>query len=219
MNYLAHETVETASNITASVIWLHGLGASGHDFIPIIPRLQLPEHLGIRFIFPHAPAIPITINNGMVMPGWYDIYALDMEREIDTPRIMASSKAIHDLIDREISRGIASDKIILAGFSQGGAVVLEAGLTYPKSLGALLSLSSYFATYKTIELHDANKAAPIHIYQGDHDDIVTPVMAHHAKHHLEQLGFHPTFRSYPMAHEVHPQQISDISQCLQSVLL
>jgi phospholipase/carboxylesterase len=218
MTYLPCEMVETRPDVNAAVIWLHGLGANGNDFVPLIPRLKLPDSLGIRFIFPHAPAIPITINGGAVMPGWYDIYAMNMEREIDTPQIMASSEAIKALIEREISQGIASDRIVLAGFSQGGAVIFEAGLSFDKPLAGLMSLSSYFATYKTIQPHLANESVPIHIFHGDHDDIVTPPMAQHAIEQLKKLGRTPEYKSYPMAHEVHHQEIDDISDWLQRVL-
>jgi phospholipase/carboxylesterase len=218
MIYLPCEMVETRPNVNAAVIWLHGLGANGHDFLPIIPRLNLPESLGIRFIFPHAPAIPITINGGAVMPGWYDIYAMEMEREIDTPQILASSEAIKALIEREIAQGIPSERIVLTGFSQGGAVVFEAGLSFNKPLAGLMSLSSYFATYKTIQPHVANETVPIHIFHGDNDDIVTPPMAQHAIEKLKKLGRTPEYTSYPMAHEIHPQEINDISAWLQKVL-
>ena len=218
MTYLPCEIVETRPDVNAAVIWLHGLGANGYDFLPIIPRLNLPDSLGIRFIFPHAPAIPITINGGAVMPGWYDIYAMEMEREIDTPQVLASSESIKALIEREIAQGIGSERIVLAGFSQGGAVVFEAGLSFDKPLAGLMSLSSYFATYKTIQPHVANEAVPIHIFHGDNDDIVTPSMAHHAIEKLKKLGLKPEYTSYPMAHEIYPQEIDDISTWLQKVL-
>jgi len=218
MTYLPCEMVETSDDINAAVIWLHGLGANGHDFVPLIPRLNLPADLGIRFIFPHAPSIPVTINNGAVMPAWYDIYAMDMEREIDTPQIMASAQAIKALIEREITQGIPSNKIVLAGFSQGGAVIFEAGLTFDKPLAGLMSLSSYFATYKTIEPHTANQAIPIHIFQGSHDDIVTEPLAKLAESELIKHNYTPEYKSYPMGHEVHYQEIEDISNWLQRLL-
>ena len=218
MDYLPCEMVETSEDIRAAVIWLHGLGANGHDFIPIVPRLNIPSDFGIRFIFPHAPSIPVTINNGTVMPAWYDIYAMDMEREIDTPQIKASAQAIRALIEREIAHGIPSNKIVLAGFSQGGAVIFEAGLTFDRPLGGLMSLSSYFATYKTIEPHKANQTIPIHIYQGSHDEIVTEPLAKFAESELKKRGYTPEYKSYPMGHEVHYQEIEDISHWLQHVL-
>lgn len=218
MNYLPCEMMETSEDISAAVIWLHGLGANGQDFVTIIPRLHLPPELGIRFIFPNAPSIPVTINNGRVMPAWYDIYAMDMEREIDTPQIMASAQAVKDLIEREIEQGIPSNKIVLAGFSQGGAVAFEAGLTFDKPLAGLMSLSSYFATYKTIEPHPANQSLPIHIFQGAHDDIVTEPIAKLAESELLKRNYMPEYKSYPMGHEVHHQEIEDISYWLQRVL-
>ena len=218
MDYLPCEMVETSEDIRAAVIWLHGLGANGHDFIPIVPRLNIPSDFGIRFIFPHAPSIPVTINNGTVMPAWYDIYAMDMEREIDTPQIKASAQAIRALIEREIAHGIPSNKIVLAGFSQGGAVIFEAGLTFDRPLAGLMSLSSYFATYKTIEPHKANQTIPIHIYQGSHDEIVTEPLAKLAESELKKRGYTTEYKSYPMGHEVPYQEIEDISHWLQHVL-
>jgi len=150
MDYLPCEIIETRANPDSAVIWLHGLGADGHDFVPIVPELQLPDSMGVRFVFPHAPSIPITINGGMVMPAWYDIMAMSMEREIDTQQIMASADAVVALIEREIAQGIGSDRIVLAGFSQGGAVCYQAALAYNKPLAGLMAMSTYFATHKTI---------------------------------------------------------------------
>lgn len=215
VNYLPCEIVETSDTIDASVIWLHGLGASGHDFVPIIPELKLPSQLGIRFLFPHAPSIPITINGGMVMPAWYDILAMDMEREIDAGQIMASAQAVIDLVEREITRGIKPDRIVLAGFSQGGAVVYQAALSYKQPLAGLMALSTYFATHKTLIATAANQHIPIHIFHGIHDPIVPEAMAKHALAALEELGHKPDYKTYPMEHEVHPQEISDISEWLQ----
>jgi len=218
MQYLPCEIIETNANVDAAIIWLHGLGASGHDFVPIVPRLNLPSDMGVRFIFPHAPSIPITINNGMVMPGWYDIYAMDMEREIDLTQIMASAKAIADLVERESQRGIPSERIIIAGFSQGGAVAIQSALTYPKKLGGLMSLSSYFATHKTIEPKIENSELPICIYHGENDSVVPAQLAEHTQEGLTKLGYKAQYKSYPMAHEVHPQQITDMSGFIQRCL-
>lgn len=218
VNYLPCEIVETGDTIDAAVIWLHGLGASGHDFVPIIPELKLPSQLGIRFVFPHAPSIPVTINGGMVMPAWYDILAMEIEREIDTEQIMASSQAVIDLLEREIARGIKPERIVLAGFSQGGAVVYQAALSYQQTLAGLMVLSSYFATHKTLVSAAANQHIPIHIFHGSHDPMVPEAMAKHALAALEDLGHKPAYKTYPMAHEVHPQEISDISEWLQQVL-
>lgn len=217
-NYLPHETVETGNTITASVIWLHGLGASGHDFMPVIPELQLPKEMAVRFIFPHAPEIPVTINGGMVMPAWYDILAMDMEREIDNTQIVASAKAVIDLVEREIAAGIPSERIVLAGFSQGGAVVYEAALSYPKRLAGLMALSTYFATSKTLEPNAANQNIPIALFHGSHDPMVPEAMAQMALEELKKLGHNPGYKSYPMQHEVCMEEIRDISAWLQQLL-
>jgi len=219
MNYLPCEIVETKSTVDAAVIWLHGLGASGHDFVPIVPELRLPSELGIRFIFPHAPSIPVTINNNMVMPAWYDILAMDMEREIDVDQIMASSAAIIDLIEREISNGIASDRIVLAGFSQGGAVCYQAALTYDKPLAGLMAMSTYFATAKNFVASDINKSMPIHLFHGSMDPMVPEVMGQQALEAVRSLGFEADYKSYPMAHEVNPQEIADVSEWLRKILV
>ncbi|WP_101758275.1 alpha/beta hydrolase [Oceanicoccus sp. KOV_DT_Chl] len=218
MNFLPCEIIETSDSIDASVIWLHGLGASGHDFVPIIPELQLPEHFGIRFIFPHAPEIPVTINGGMVMPAWYDILAMDMERKIDTDQILASAQAVIDLVDAEIAAGIASERIILAGFSQGGAVVYQAALNYDKPLAGLLALSTYFATHKTLQPSTANQHIPIQLFHGTQDPMVPEAMAQQALHALQALGYKPEYQSYAMQHEVCMQEIKDISAWLQQRL-
>lgn len=218
MTYLPHETVETSSNIDAAVIWLHGLGANGHDFVPVIPELQLPATMGIRFIFPHAPEIPVTINGGMVMPAWYDILAMDMEREIDVVQIMRSAQGVIDLLEREIAAGISSERIVLAGFSQGGAVVYQAALSYDKPLAGLLALSTYFATAKTLQPSIANKDIPIALFHGSQDPMVPEAMAKMALDDLKKLGYKPSYKTYPMQHEVCLEEIRDISLWLQQVL-
>jgi phospholipase/carboxylesterase len=218
MSFLPCEIIETHTNINASVIWLHGLGASGHDFVPIVPELNLPADLGIRFIFPHAPSIPITINGGMVMPAWYDILAMNLEREIDTQHMMMSADAITALIEREIASGIDSKRIVLAGFSQGGAVAYQAALSYKKPLAGLMALSTYFATYKTIVPSTANKTLPIHVFHGTQDAMVPMVMAQQAMEVLQLLGHSFEYKTYPMDHEVCLEEIGDISQFLQKIL-
>ncbi|MFV1873415.1 MAG: alpha/beta hydrolase [Oleiphilus sp.] len=218
MNYLPHITVETGPKPIASVIWLHGLGASGHDFESIVPHLKLPESLPIRFIFPHAPEIPVTINGGYIMPAWYDILEMDVERKIDEAQIQQSSDAITALIDREIDRGIASEKIILAGFSQGGAVAYHCGLSMPKPLAGIIAMSTYFATWRTLKLHPANASLPIHLFHGTHDDIVLESMGINARNILIEKGFKPSFTTYSMAHEVCLEEVADISRAIQAML-
>lgn len=218
MNELPCEIIETQANIDSSVIWLHGLGANGHDFVPIVPELQLPSSMGVRFVFPHAPSIPVTINGGMVMPAWYDILSMSMEREIDTDQIMVSAAAVVTLIEKEMDRGVPSDRIVLAGFSQGGAVVYQAALSYSKPLAGLMAMSTYFATHKTIELNAANSALPIHLFHGSYDPVVQESMGKHALEALRSFGFAPTYKAYPMEHSVHPEEVKDISIWLQSIL-
>lgn len=215
---LPHIELNPPTSATATVIWLHGLGASGDDFVPIIPELDLPKELAIRFIFPHAPERAVTINGGYIMPAWYDITAMSIEREIDEQQLLASSAAVAQFIDREIARGIASERIILAGFSQGGAVVYQTALTYPKPLGGLLALSTYFATHKTIAINPANQQLPIAIFHGIYDSVVNELLGSQALQTLRALGYQPLYRSYEMEHEVCLEQVMDISEWLQTRL-
>ena len=209
---------ETRSNPDASVIWLHGLGADGHDFAPIVPELNLPAELGIRFIFPHAPAIAVTVNNGYVMPAWFDILEMDIDRKVDAAQLLVSAGAINRLVDRELERGIDSRRIVLAGFSQGGAVAYQVTLSHPQPLGGLIAMSTYFATSGSIELSEANKKLPIEIQHGSYDPVVPPALGIRAAEFLKEHGYAVTFRTYPMDHSVCPQQIVDISAALQRFL-
>lgn len=219
MTYLTTIEVETsASPANAAVIWLHGLGASGHDFEPIVPELKLPASAAIRFIFPHAPAIPVTVNGGYVMPAWYDIVSMDIERKLDESQLLASAQQVAELIDREIARGIASERIVIAGFSQGGAVAYQAALTYPKPLAGLLAMSTYFATAASIKPHAANSQLPVQILHGGQDPVVPEILGKKAVAALESLGYQPGYTAYPMEHEVCLQEIADISRYLQEWL-
>jgi len=218
MPYLPCEIIEPQGDADAAVIWLHGLGANGHDFVPIVPQLRLPAELNVRFIFPHAPAIPVTVNGGMVMPAWYDIVSLEAGRKTSPDQIEASAAAVIELVERERSRGIASERIILAGFSQGGAVVYQAALAYEHRLAGLMTMSTYFPTHETVQSSAANSEIPIHIFHGDQDAMVTLSMGQHAVEVLKMMGREPVFKTYPMGHEVHPQEIDDISAWLQAVL-
>jgi phospholipase/carboxylesterase len=203
----------------AVIIVLHGLGADGSDFAGIVPELRLPDTLCVRFLFPHAPSIPVTINNGFVMPAWYDILEADVGRRVDDVQLRASAAAIHKMIDQQLELGIASDRIILGGFSQGGAVVLEAALTYPKPLGGLLSMSSYFATADSIKPHPANRNLPIMICHGSYDQIVTESRGKACRDQLVSMGYRTEFRTYPMEHSVCLEEIRDVSRWLQDLLL
>lgn len=219
MSFLPAIEQETRSNPDASVIWLHGLGADGHDFAPIVPELNLPKELGIRFVFPHAPAIPVTVNNGYVMPAWFDILEMDIDRKVDSAQLLVLAAAINRLVDRELERGITSRRIILAGFSQGGAVAYQVSLSHPLPLGGLIAMSTYFATSDTIELSDANRTLPIEIQHGSYDPVVPPALGIRAAEFLRERGYSVAFRTYPMDHSVCPQQIGDISAALQRFLV
>ncbi len=204
--------IEPSAQATASVIWLHGLGASGHDFEPIVPELQLPAGLAVRFIFPHAPQIPVTVNGGMVMPAWYDILAMDIDRKVDEAGVLASADAVDALIEREIARGIPSERIIIAGFSQGGAVAYQAALRHPQPLAGLLTLSTYMAMPVTPS--QANAALPVMICHGSMDPMVPEQLGQRAAATLTELGYSPQYKSYPMEHMVCLEQIRDIGQWL-----
>jgi phospholipase/carboxylesterase len=203
----------------AAVIWLHGLGASGHDFEPIVPELGLPRGHRIRFVFPHAPSIPVTINNGMVMPAWYDILAMDLERKLDLDQLRASARQVHALIDREVENGVPSGRVLLAGFSQGGAVAYDAALTYPQRLCALLALSTYFATAQTLIPDPMSAGLPIEIHHGSHDGVVPELLGQRAAEQLRAMGYPVNYRRYSMEHAVCPAQIADIGRWMKSLLL
>ena len=204
-------------DVKASVIWLHGLGADGNDFAPIVPQLNLSLDFGVRFIFPHAPAIPVTINSGYVMPAWYDIKQVDVDRHVDNEQLQESASRIHDLIDREIERGIQSTRIIVAGFSQGGAVSFEAALSYEQPLAGIMALSTYFATVGTIKINAIQQSIPILICHGEHDPIVSESLGKRSRASLEKLGFDPEYHSYPIEHSVCPQEIEDIGNWISRV--
>ena len=209
---------ETSARPDSTVIWLHGLGADGNDFAPIIPELRLPATAAIRFIFPHAPAIPVTINGGYVMPAWYDIMEMQINRRIDTEGLMASARTINAFIDRELDRGIASRRIIVAGFSQGGAVAYQVVLSHDKPLGGLLAMSTYLATADTLDYTAVNKKIPISVQHGLHDPVVPEQLGRTAVARLIREGYQVSYQSYPMEHSVCPAQIDNISQWLQSLL-
>ncbi len=215
MQDLDYIELETASNPTAAVIWLHGLGASGHDFEPVVPELGLPDGAAVRFIFPHAPNLPVTINGGMTMPAWYDIKAMDIDRVVDTEQLMESADAVAKLVDREIERGIPAENIIIAGFSQGGAVAYELGLTYPKRLAGVLALSTYFATAESIQRSEANAGIPINVYHGTFDPVVPESLGVRSVETLKEMGFEPSYQTYPMEHSVCLEEVLDIGRFIR----
>lgn len=219
MDYLPAVIVEPAQAATASVIWLHGLGADGHDFEPIVPELNLPANAAIRFIFPHAPSLPVTINGGYVMPAWYDILAMDIDRKVDVKQLEASAQAVAKLIDREVEKGIPSERILLAGFSQGGAVAYQTALSYPKPLAGLLAMSTYFATAETIQLNSANQNLPIAIFHGLQDPVVPESLGQKAQQRLQALGYAPEYFTYAMEHSVNAAELKDLAKFIQNWLL
>lgn len=212
--------IESAPQPTAAVIWLHGLGASGDDFAAIVPELDLTGCRPIRFVFPHAPVMPVTINNGYAMPAWYDIFAPDLVRREDAAGIARSELAIEALIAHEVARGIPARNIVLAGFSQGCAMTLHTGLRHPERLAGLMALSGYLPLAGTVaaERHPANADTPIFMAHGTADPVVVLPRAEASRQALEALGYKVQWHTYPMPHSVHPQEIADISRFLQQVL-
>lgn len=204
--------------VDAAVIWLHGLGADGSDFLPIIPELGLPADLSVRFIFPNAPSIPVTINQGFRMPAWYDIREMAIDRKVDEEQLRQSAAEVHKFVEAQIASGVPSERILLAGFSQGGAVVLEAGLSCEQTLGGILSLSSYFPTVESVRQSDANRSIPIKVCHGSADPVVPESLGKKAVADLERLGYSVQYSHYPMQHAVCPQEIADIAQWFKDKL-
>ena len=202
----------------ACVFIIHGLGADGHDFEPLVPALALPKDSHVRFIMPHAPRLPVTINGGMVMPAWYDILAMDLGRRVDESQLKKSAERIQALIQAQIDQGIDSRRIIVAGFSQGGAVAYHAALTFPAPLGGLLAMSTYFATADNIDLADANREIPVDVQHGNFDPIVPESLGRSGADRLKALGYAVNYRQYPMAHALCPQQVNDIGKWLSARL-
>ena len=204
--------------INRAVIWLHGLGASGHDFKPVVPQLGLDADMAVRFIFPHAPNRPVTVNGGMVMPAWYDILEMSLERKVDVNQIEESAQQIEDLMAREVERGVKPEHIVIAGFSQGGAVAYHVALGYPERLAGLMTLSTYLATNDNISYSTANKDMPILIEHGTHDPVVPAILGEQAKQLLSEKGHNVAYHTYPMAHQVCMPQIQNIGKWLNKVL-
>lgn len=214
------ETVQIQNNPHPqySIIWMHGLGADGHDFAPIAEQLLLP--MAVRFVFPHAPVMPVTINGGYQMRAWYDLYALDSLRVEDAAGINASQASITALIQQEIQRGIPEQHIILAGFSQGGAIALHTALRHPRPLAGVLALSTYLPLAASLpsEKHIANAAIPILMAHGNFDSVITPALAQNSRSILEQAGYNVEWHEYPMAHSVCNEEIGDIRQFITQAL-
>ncbi len=214
------ETVEISSgeNPVGSVIWLHGLGADGHDFEPVVPELRLPQDLPLRFVFPHAPVRPVTINAGMRMRAWYDIVAIDRSARQDEEGIRASAAATVELIERERQRGIVAERIVLAGFSQGGVIAIHAAMRYPERLAGLIALSTWMPLGETLaaEASAANRDLPVFMAHGRQDPMVPVGLGEQTREALSAAGYPVEWHTYEMPHAVCPAEIADISAWLQA---
>ena len=219
-NLLDTIELESAPNPTVVVIWMHGLGADGNDFVPIVKELKLHGCPAIRFVFPHAPTMPVTINGGYVMRAWYDILGTDIAKREDETGLRLSQKNIEHLIAREKARGIPSNRIFLAGFSQGCAMALQVGLRYPETLAGLLCLSGYVPLRDVVsdERHSANQHTPIFLAHGRADPVIPLQRAEQSRDLLLELGYKIEWHEYMMQHSVCEEEIDHISTWLQTVL-
>lgn len=198
----------------AAAIVIHGLGASGHDLAPLVAALELPAALKVRFVLPHAPRLPVTVNGGTVMPAWYDILEMNLGRRVDEAQLRASAAHVYSLVEAQCEAGIDSRRIVIAGFSQGGAVAYEAALSCPRPLAGLVALSTYFATAASIHPSAANRALPIEVHHGRHDPVVPEALGRAGAEAARALGHAVDYRTYPMGHEICPAQIADLSAWL-----
>ncbi|BCB28507.1 carboxylesterase [Sulfurimicrobium lacus] len=213
--------ITTSDSPDSAVIWLHGLGADGHDFAPIVPELALPASAKIRFVFPHAPSLPVTINGGYVMPAWYDVKSLDLSQEEDAAGIRNSQHRLEALIHRERERGIASTRIVLAGFSQGGAIALHTGLRYDAPLAGVLALSTYLPLPHSLaaETGSANTQIPVFMAHGTADNVIPLDHGAASRDLLQQQGFAVEWHEYSMSHSVCAEEIADIGTWLTRILV
>lgn len=216
------ETIETASVETtnSSVIWLHGLGADGSDFEPIVPQLNLPRDISIRFVFPHAPVQPVTVNSGMPMRAWYDIEGIGDGYSVDEPGIDRSVGLLNTLVEREIELGRPASRIVLAGFSQGGVIALHCALRCTHTLAGIMALSTYLPLQENFTdlVHEANHRTPIFMAHGSQDPLISDQFAFKSFQFLQNQGYSVDWKLYPMAHSVCAQEVSDISSWLEHVL-
>ena len=223
MSRLETIEIETAPNPSAAVIWMHGLGADGNDFVPIVHELNLSGAPAIRFVFPHAPMRAVTINNGMVMRAWYDITFGDLEgdaRKADERGVRESQAQIEQLIAHEQARNISAPNIVVAGFSQGGAIALQTGLRHPERLAGIMALSTYLPLADSLarEASPANANTPLFMAHGTHDPVVPYALGRTSGDRLRQAGYAVEWHDYPMQHAVCAEEISDISAWLSKVL-
>lgn len=207
---------ETAVNPTHSIIWLHGLGADGNDFTPIVPELVAPDWPALRFVFPHAPTRPVTLNGGLSMRAWYDIAGVDIASKQDEEGVRASIAAVETLIAREAERGVAANRVVLAGFSQGGAITLAAGLRHAEPLAGIVALSTYLPLHEktAAELSAANRTTPIFQAHGEADPVVAPALGTMTHEWLRDAGYHVNRHTYPMGHQVCAEEIADLRDWL-----
>ena len=212
--------LESGPNPTAAVIWLHGLGADGNDFAGLVPELDLNDCPPIRFVFPHAPSMPVTLNGGYVMPAWYDILGANLVDRQDAAGIQKSEQAIKALIENEVARGIPYERIVLAGFSQGCAMALHTGLRLPHRLAGIMALSGYLplADRFAAERNAANAHTPIFMAHGTQDPVVVVARGEKSREALAAMGHPVQWHTYPMQHSVHPHEITDIAAFLKQVL-
>lgn len=214
--------INPQGDVKAVVIWLHGLGADGHDFEPIVPELNLPKGHGIRFVFPQAAMQPVTINGGYVMRAWYDIKNGDLSREEDAAGVRESARKISDLIKEEMQRySLPAHKIVIAGFSQGGVIALHTALRYPQQLGGVMVLSAYVALPETVEKErsQANNAISIFMAHGKHDPVIAISHAQASRDQLTSFGYQVNWHSYDMEHSVVPDEIDDIAEWVKKQLI
>lgn len=213
--------VETGPNPRYAIIWLHGLGADGNDFAPVVPELQLGDLGPVRFVFPHGPMRPVTINNGMTMRAWYDIYVPDLVRREDEAGLRASQTAVEALISHENERGIPTERIVLAGFSQGCAMALQTGLRHPDKLAGIIGLSGYLplAAQAREERHAANARTPIFLAHGTMDPVVAFERSQATLDALQEMNYDVRFKTYPMPHSVCLEEIHDIAAFLREVIV
>jgi phospholipase/carboxylesterase len=213
---LAHIELATGADPAATIIWMHGLGADGWDFMPIVREIPLPEDLALRFIFPHAPMRPVTINGGMEMRAWYDIAMSDIARLPDERGIRESQQQVEELIARERSRGVEANRIVLAGFSQGGAIALQVGLRHKEPLAGIVALSTYLTLEESLaaEASAANKAVPILMCHGTQDEIVPLRLAEASKSTLQAKGYAVEWHTWPMPHSVCAEEVEAIAAFL-----
>jgi phospholipase/carboxylesterase len=225
MPYTTHESeesvvLEPTTTADAAVIWLHGLGADGYDFVPIVQELRLPATMAVRFIFPHAAPRPVTINNGFVMRAWYDITSLGPDRKEDDVGIRESATVVNQYVQQQSARGVESQRIVIAGFSQGGAIALQAGLRYPERIAGIMALSTYLPLRDAVaaEATQANRDVPILMCHGLRDDVVPAALGKASRDVLTSLGYQVEWQSYPMEHRVCMEEVLDISKWLQARL-